>query len=272
MRATPWLVLWQVPFAALLVALLVAGGCFGDSDRLALSAKAKLLWEQGQYADAARNFVTLAELHPNGPLAEESLFWAANLYHHFLQNPAEAIRNYQQLLVQFTHGPYAEEARENLAGLYELDKGRRHRALQIYQQMLLSDRQKDRRDYLQFKIGGLNLKMGIMDQARFEFRSLITQFPRSPFLPEAYYLVGYSYFLEERFPLALVALNQVGRDFPGTPLAMRAQFFAAEILEEQGLLKEALAAFRGLEGKYEKKKILSKRIASLKARKRRSVR
>lgn len=261
----------RLALVCLAALLLLAAGCEGDGGREALSSKAKLQWEQGRYADAARNFVTVAETDPEDSLAEESLFWAANLYHHFLDGRAQAIRYYQQLLVQFPEGRFGLDAQENLALLYEQNKGSRHRALQIYRQLLLNEAA-DKREYFQFKIATLNLEMGIMDQARFEFRELLTKFPTSEYLPEAYYLIGYSYFLEKRYPLALTVFNHAIKDFPDNRIAIRAQFFIAEIQEEQGNLKEALKLFRTLEGKYHSKKILQKRIASLKARMKKGVR
>ncbi len=255
-----------------ILALALLAGCQDHRNALLLSNKAKELWETGQYTDAARNFITLAETHPRDRLAQESIYWAANLFQHYLSDPAQAIRYYQHLLVQYPGGRFATEARENLAALYEADKGSRHRALQIYQQLLLDEGLSERRAFFQFKIASLNLKMGKLDQARFEFRALLTQFPRSPLLPDAYYLIGYSYFLEDRFRLALVAFNQTVRDFPGSPQAQRAQFFVADTLEEQGKLKEALEKFNTLRGKFHSERILEKRIAALKARMKKSVR
>lgn len=264
-----WARCWLLAAA---LALMLAGGCGDRSDVLALSTKAKTLWEAGQYADAARNFVTLAEIYPGDPLAEDSLFWAANLYQHFLTQPDQAIRFYQHLLVQYPSSSHGIEARENLGKLYVADKTQRHRALQIYQQLLLNDDARERRDYYQFMIGEINLKMGRLDQARYEFRTLLEKHPRSTSLPEAYYLIGYSYFLEERFPLAMVAFNQAVKDFPGTPIAERAQFFIADTLEEKGEFKAALAMFRSLKNKFYNQKILDRRIKALRARMRKGVR
>ena len=254
------------------ILLILAAGCDIRTDVLSLSAKAKTLWEAGQYVDAARNFITLAEIYPDDPLAQESLLWAANLYQHFISDPAQAVRFYQHLLVQYPDSDYSVEARENLGILYEADAAQRHRALQIYQQLLLDDKAEARRDYFQFKIASINLKMGRLDQARYEFRTLLEKFPNSTYVAEAYYLVGYSYFLEERFPLALVAFKQTVKDFPGTPVAERAQFFIADTLEENGEFKAALAVFRSLKNKFHNQKILEKRIKSLKSRMKKGVR
>ncbi|MCH7477406.1 MAG: tetratricopeptide repeat protein [SAR324 cluster bacterium] len=253
-------------------ALLVGGGCESRQGAVSLSAKAKRMWEAGNFADAARNFVTLSEIYPGDRLAEESIFWAANLYQHYLDSPKQAIRYYQQLLVQFPEGSVKNEAKENLALLYEAEPSTRHRALQIFQQLLLAEELAKRRDYFQFKIAAVNLAMGKLDQARFEFRNLLTRHAKSKLVPEAYYLVGYSYYLEERFPLARVAFSQTVRDFPGSPIASRAAFFIADSLEEQGKLSEALKSFQSLRGKYKNEKILDKRIHSLRGRLRKGVR
>ena len=262
----------RIALVGLLLLLVVGAGCENDSGAYLLAAKAKEQWDAGNYADAARNYATLAEVHPNHKLAGEALFWAANLYHHFLDQPADAIRFYQEVLVRFPDSGHGLESRENLAALFEADKRTRHRALQTYQQLLLAEELSDRRDEFQFKLGTLNLKMGVMDQARLAFHDLITKHPKSDFRPEAYYLVGYSYFLEERYPLALVAFRDTVKTFPKTKMAQRAQFFIAEILEEQGKLRQALDEFQVLKGKFYNEKILEKRILSLRQRLRKGVR
>lgn len=266
----PALVLMLV-LALVLPALFLAGcGVQGEGDRLA--AQARALWEAGVYGDAARNFVTLADLYPNSPLAEESLYLAASLYHHYIRDSEQAARLYQNLAVSFPKGQYFFEARENLAMVYEDSDHSRHRALQIYQQLLLAPKMAGRADYLRFKIGELNLQLGKMDQARLEFRDLLIKRPNSKFAPKTYYLVGYSYYLEKRFNLALAVFRGTARKFPGTPIAIRAEFFVADTLEDQGKMKLALKSFLALKNRYPFPDIIKRRIRTLRARIRRGVR
>ncbi|MBI4081738.1 MAG: tetratricopeptide repeat protein [Candidatus Lambdaproteobacteria bacterium] len=238
----------------------------------ALSHKAKQLWNEGKYLDAARNFVSLTEIFPNDALVEESLYWAASLYQYYLQNAAEASRFYIQLTTQFPGGPFHHEALESLAALYEGDKQNRHRALPIYRELLQAPELRQRHDYVQFRIASLYMAMGKMDQARYEFRALLRSYPKSRYRSEGMYLVGYSYYREERFPMAMVAFHQVVRDFPNTPIAERAQYFMADTLEEQGDLRGALKLFEALQTTYHNPTIIEKRIANLNARMRSSVR
>lgn len=255
-----------------ITAALLLAGCDGQGEGKKLAAQARALWDAGVYGDAARNFLTLADLYPDSPLAEESLYLAASLYHHYIRNPEQAARLYQTLAVSFPKGQYFFEARENLAVVFEANDDSRHRALQIYQQLLLAPEMAGRADYLRFKIGELNLQLGKMDQARFEFRDLLIKQPKSKFAPQTYYLVGYSYYLEKRFDLALAVFRSTARKFPGTPISIRSEFFVADTLEDQGKMRQALKSFRALKNRYPLPDIINRRIRTLRARIRRGVR
>jgi TolA-binding protein len=262
-----------LPLLAVVVGLaLAATGCDVQSGAYELSRKAKTQWERGEYEESARSFVALTEIYPASPLVEESLFWAGCLYDYFLSNPALAIRQYQAVSIRFPDGELALEARENLARLYARDETTFHRAVQVYRQLLEAKELRPRREEFQFALAELYLRMGRMDQARYEFRAFLQQFPKSDRRGQIYYMIGYSYFLQRRRAVALAVMQQTVRDFPDTPVAAQAQFFVADTQEEQGHLQEALQSFRKLQGHYHAPRILEKRIEMLEARMRRSVR
>jgi TolA-binding protein len=247
-------------------------GCLPRGEARQLADKARGLWESGRYQDAARNFITLSELYPTSALAEESLYWAASLYQYYLEDPEQASRQYQRLLVTYPRGRFFYDAKLNLAEVYEQSRDTRHRALQIYQQLLLADELAERRDWLHLRVARLNLLMGKMDQARMEVRDLLVHSPQSGLRAEAYYLAGYSYYLEQRHELALLVFRQIAQEFPGSPTALRALYFVADTLEEQGQMREALKAYTALRGKYPNPDVVERRIKTLEARIRRGVR
>lgn len=252
--------------------MLALPGCDSGAEARRLAEKGRVLWESGRYQDAARNFVTLSELYPNSPLAEQGLFWAASLYHHYLHDAEQASRHYQHLIVTYPKGRVFFEAKLNLAELYAEQADTRHRALQTYQQLLLAPELAQRHDWLRLEIARLNLKMGKMDQARMEVRDLLTEHAQSALRSQAGYLAGYSYYLEKRYDLALYMFRQTAKDFPGSPVALRARFFVADTLEEQGQMREALKAYTELRDHYPNPDIVEKRIKTLQARIRRGVR
>ncbi len=263
-------VLLLVPVLLLTTGLLA--GCDFEVRVGELSRRAKTLWERGQYEDAARAFVALTEVAPASALTEESFFWAGCLYQYYLDNLVQATRYYQLLTLRYPDGEYFNQAKQNLAELYERDPNTLYRALQIYRQLLRAPELRAEHERFQFKLALLNIQMGRTDQARYELRAFLRNYPRSEERAQAYYLVGYSYYLERRPRVALAVMQQTIKEFPGTATAAQAQFFMADTQEEQGNLQDALKLFQGLTGNYHNAKIVEKRIHTLEARIRRGVR
>ncbi|MDH4248379.1 MAG: tetratricopeptide repeat protein [Deltaproteobacteria bacterium] len=256
----------------LLLAVFPLVGCDTQGGGAQLLHKARLQWEEGHFEDAARSYIGLAELYPDAPEAEDALFWAANLYQYYLVQSEPATRLYQQLVVRFPQGRFFLEAKQNMAQLFEESPESRPRALQIYQQLVLNPALQEQHDAFLIKIGLLYMELGKMDQARQALRDLLVNYPASAMRGDAFYLTGYSYYLEGRIDMALAAFTRTAKEFAGTPLAVRAQFFIADTLEEKGDMKSALTAFIALQGKYPQPTILERRIKTLEARIRRGVR
>jgi TolA-binding protein len=270
-RAAARLQAWATFFACVLLGLGIAS-CDSGLQVDQLSNKAKSLWEQGQYEEAARTFVAVTEVAPNSGLTEESYFWAGCLYQYYLNNPAQATRYYQLIALRYPDGEYYNRARKNLAEVFEQDPNTMYRALQIYRQLLRAKELRAEQEKFQFKIALLNLQMGRTDQARYELRTFLRNYPSSRDVPQAYYLVGFSYYLDKRPRVALAVMQQAVKNFPGSAVAAQAQFFMADTQEEQGNLQDALRLFQGLTGTAANAKIVEKRIQTLEARIRRGVR
>ena len=272
-QAPGWLAAVRLAAVLLTAVLLGSGaGCASDGGAEQLSNKAKSLWEKGEFEEAARAFVALAEVAPDSSLTEESLFWAGCLYQYYLNNPGQATRYYQLLTLRYPDGQYYNQARKNLAEAFEQDPNTVYRAVQIYRQLLRAKELRAEYERLQLKIALLNMEMGRTEQARYELRTFLRSYPRSRDRAQAYYLVGFSFYLERRPRVALAVMQRTVKEFPDSPVAAQAQFFMADTHEEQGDLQEALKLFQGLTGTYHNAKIVEKRIQTLEARIRKGVR
>lgn len=261
----------RIFLAFMLVGCLLTA-CDSNVESRKLSNRAKNQWEAGDYEDSARTFATLVEFHPDSPYVEEAVFLAASLYHHFLDQADLAKRYYLQLVTQFPKSRYLADAKLSLASLYERERSSTSRAAQIYRELIEANVLPDQKDWLQFKLAKAFMYMGKLDLARLEFRNLLTYHPYSSLLAETYYALGYSYYLENRGEMAIAIFRKAIDDFPGTPIASRAQFFIADTLEEQGQLRDALNVFEGLRGRYHSETVLETRINALRGRLKKSVR
>lgn len=253
-------------------ALLLAGGCPQLGEDTLLARKARDQFEARRYEDAARNFATLQELYPDSAASENAAFMAASLYSFFLGEPQKARFHYEWLLEHFPKGEHADETRLNLVQLYEADRTTVHQAVQLLRQLLEDAENPADRANLQFRIATALLNARNLEEARLEYRNLLVNHPGSAEAAEAYYNIGFSYYLEKRNDVALAVFRKAVDDFPGTDVAARAQFFVADTLEEQGNLRGALQAFQGLRGKYANEAVLNKRIATLQGRLAKSAR
>ena len=251
---------------------LAATGCRNEKGAIAMYNKGRIKWERGEFQEAARNFIALAEVYPESTLVEESLFWAGNLYQYFLNQPQLAERYYQRVLLEFPKGDFNHSSLENLALLYEANSKKRHRAILLYKNLIKTNELASRHDYFQFRIAQIYMTIGRYTLARYEFTRMIHDYPGSIYTPEAYYLVGYSYYIQGQENMAQVAFRQISKDFSGTKTDIRAQLFMADILENQGKMDPALKIYKSLEGKVEYPAILTSRIKVLENRMNKSVR
>lgn len=250
----------------------LSGGCPQLGEESLLAKKAKDQFEAGRYDDAARNFSTLLELYPDSGPAEDAAFMAASLYNFYLDEPQKARFYYEWLLEHVPDGEHVQETRLSLVQLYEADRTTVHQAVQLLRQSMQRTENPVELAALQFRIATALLNARKLEEARLEYRNLLVSYPGSPEAAEAYYNIGFSYYLEKRNDVALAVFRKAVEDFPGSDVASRAQFFLADTLEEEGNLRSALQAFQGLRGNYPNEAVLDKRINTLQGRLAKSAR
>jgi TolA-binding protein len=74
--------------------------------------------------------------------------------------------------------------------------------------------QRDKKDEILFWRGETYLKQGRLSDAQRDYRSVINKFPQSAFVPQAYYSLAWSFFLEKRFDQAKAAFVRLIVRFP----------------------------------------------------------
>ena len=229
--------------------------------------RAREHWKHGAYREAAYQFAALAELYPEHPVSQDALFWAASLFDHFLHDPQQAAHAYRQLLRRSQPGGSLHlEASKQMAEHYRDDKDKFRQALKIYANLLQYDYPVAVRANVRLRLGRLYLQSRDLNAAREQFLALLTEAPASLEAPHAAYLAAYSYTLEERFPFALALLERLPAEYPKNSVAQRATRLRAEILEEQGQLRQALALWRQLQAANPRSDIVAKRLRGLEKR------
>ncbi len=262
-----------LPLVVLLFWTLMLTSCQKDEAQRMFDSGMQM-WKEQKYEDAIQNFIALTKAYPEHHLVDDSLFWIANIYEHFVKNPDQAVRFYRSLNNKFEDSEYAIPSMLGLARMRALqgDEGKR-RAIRILMKLQkqsspqLSDEIWEQN---QFQLAQLFLDLKNYDQARAELKRLIFEKPDSKNVIKAYFQIG-SYFQEEgNLELAKMTFIEVGRRYKNNKEALSSALSLASIYEEAGQLNEAIAIYESILNRLESKEVFyqlaNNRIKKLKSR------
>ncbi|MBT4087247.1 MAG: hypothetical protein HOE30_02015, partial [Deltaproteobacteria bacterium] len=157
--------------AIFLVGLLFFPGCQRDEAQRIFD-KGLTLWEDEKYDEAIQNFVALTKAFPEHHLVDDSLFWIANIYEHYLNNPEQTIRFYRYLTGKFEKSEFQFRSMVGLGRVRALqgDEGKRKairifRKLQKHPEMIQNEKKWVEN---QFRLIDLYLELKQYEQTRIE--------------------------------------------------------------------------------------------------------
>jgi TolA-binding protein len=232
------------------------------------------LWKEQKYDEAIQNFIALTKAFPEHDLVDDSLFWIANIYEHFVKNPDQAVRFYRSLNNMFEDSEYNISSMFGLARMRAMqgDEGKR-RAIRILMKLQKSSSpplEDDLWEQNQFQLAHLFFELKNFEQARAELKRLIFEHPESRNVPLAYFQIG-KYFQEEgNLELAKMTFIEVDSKYKHKKEALSSALSLAAIYEESGELKEAIQIYESILNRLEKKEVFyqlaNNRIKKLKSR------
>ncbi|MCB0403216.1 MAG: tetratricopeptide repeat protein [Bdellovibrionales bacterium] len=171
-------------------------------------------------------------------------------YEEFIKNSPDKVRNYG--------------VRKRMASL-QLEQLRDFEGAQESYKLLLDESPKGpEAGEFMFKMASAAFQQNKFEESRGIYQSLVERYPNSELVPGARYEIGNTYYMQERYEVALQALKQVLREHPQSKYSIEAQFLMARCLEQQLNFAEALEMYEGLEGRYFPKQVLSQRIEKIK--------
>ncbi|MDE1920734.1 MAG: tetratricopeptide repeat protein [Candidatus Omnitrophica bacterium] len=159
-----------------------------------------------------------------------------------------AVRYLKDFLNKYPMSPDLPTAKL-LLGECDFLQGNYGPALEEFQQL---SRQKDKRDEILFWRGETYLKEDRFTDARRDYRSVIKDFPRSPYVPQAYYSLGWSFFQQKDFERAKTAFLSLVAGFPNHQLSQDALLKIAQCDYNAGRLGDAVKGFQDFLLKYPK--------------------
>ena len=137
-----------------------------------------------------------------------------------------------------------------LLGQCDFLRGDYDKALALFEE--LSQQKTDNKDEILFWRGETYLKQNRLPDAQRDYQSVIDDFSRSPYVPQAYYSLGWSYFQGKEFDKAKAAFLSLTKKFPRHQLAEDSTLKVAESDYNLGQLKDSIKDFQTLAAKYPK--------------------
>ncbi|MDT8445939.1 MAG: tetratricopeptide repeat protein [bacterium] len=228
-------------------------------------------WEEGKYDESVQNLIALTKAYPEDDLVDDSIFWIANIYEHYLKNPTQAIRYYRSLTKSFESSEYYHPGMRGLARTYSAqDKEGKRKAILIYNKLQERKLPLKENEEIQWELAQLYFDFAQYEQSRVELKKLITSSPESSLSPKAYHLIGYSYYLEGKSDLAELTYKETDRKYNFTRSSLDSALSLADIYEDQDRLSEAIRVYNTILARLEPKEIFhqlaSNRVNQLRTR------
>ena len=240
--------------------------------------KAWAQYEDGRYAKAAPEFMSLVESAPDTERGRAALFWGADSHYrqgnfprarslftrylkenpegekaagaryalawtYFKQNQyGAAARNFRQFLDTYPGGdediPYEQDARLRLADAYYALK-RYEDAVEVYRRVGGPGT-----DYALYQSGEALNYAGQSDEAIRSLDRLVQKYPDSRWRPQALYRIGSIHFQTQQYEDAVSTYQRFLDAYPDHQLAPEAQYGIGDSHYNAGAMEKAVQAYR----------------------------
>ena len=255
----------------LLAWLLLAASCQNQGGRRMFD-EAMVMWQEGRHEEAVQNFIALTKAYPENDLVDDSMFWIANLYEHYLKDKEQAIRYYRSL-TRDENSEYMLPALKGLARVYESQGGdARKKAQLIYQKLQTLPLAPEEFTKNQLRLAELYLEFREFEKCRAELKKLLSANPNTKLTPRAYHLIGLGYYIEGQREMAEVAFLEVDKKFQYSRPTLDSAMSLAQLYEERDQLDQAIIVYESilnrLDGREVFYQLANDRIRKLRSRQR----
>ncbi|MCF8721237.1 outer membrane protein assembly factor BamD [Nitrospina gracilis] len=165
-----------------------------------------------EYLEAKFHYERFVELYPAHPKSAQAMYYRALCDYGLMdtalrdQTAAEnAIRGFQKVIDEHPDSPFAQKAREKKRDCIK---------------SLANN---------QMEIARFYFRTSSFLSAINRFRKIIDKYPESPFIDEAYFLLGESYYFEQNFENARKSYAQLVKSYPRSPYVREARSRLREI-------------------------------------------
>ncbi|MEK7880491.1 MAG: tetratricopeptide repeat protein [Deltaproteobacteria bacterium] len=214
----------------------------------------------GDYVSATEKFTNFVINYPGSEFAAESQYRIGYIHSHHLRDAKSAMDAYAILFRLYPKSSQVALAREDMAAIYS-GTGEERKAIGEYA-WLMENGPSGKKDLYRYQIAMGYIRQNDFRQARIEFEEILKtiSISSSPLKPQARLQIANTHYLEGNMIDAVKAYDGIMADYKGSGIYAEAKLAKASVLEESGMLKEALELLIELKAEYPNKDVLGIKI------------
>ena len=228
--------------------------------------RGEALFEKGEFSSAVEVFRKIATYTPDSSWAPEALYQSGLINYLYLKNYEEAVDDFAHLVYYYPKNKNAFDAQAKIVEIYVNKFDDPMQAIVELRKLIEKYPNHDGMDQYQYMLAQCFYKLRDFDQVRLEYLILIDSFPGSDLVPEVYYNIANTYFIEGggKLEKAIEYYQRVIDEYPESEFVHDSRFYIAAATEEVGDLDEAKRLYEELLPTYPNPRVVELRIEGIK--------
>jgi len=202
--------------------------------------RAREVWRNEEYFEAARLFRELVRKYPRSGLADDALWEVATTYYLNLYDIPSAIEFFQQLTTDYPDSPMAPEAHKYLAEIFDKDLNEPSSAVLNWKAALEYDIPEEEVSEIRLWMGDALLKQGEINEASEQYQLVRSAANGENYVCQALLRIGIVFQVKKQYEESMEVFREVvgNRNCPDSVL--QAKLLLIESYEAEDRLNEAI--------------------------------
>lgn len=227
--------------------------------------RGEALFEKGEFHSAVEVFRKIATYTPDSSWAPEALYQSGLVNYLYLKDYEEAVDDFAHLVYYYPRNKNAFDAQAKIVEIYVNKLDDPMQAIIELRKLIEKYPSHDGMDQYQYMLAQCYYQLRDFDQVRLEYLILIDSYPNSELIPEVYYNIANTYFIEGggKLEKAIEYYQRVIDEYPKSEFVHDSRFYIAAATEEEGDLEEAKRLYEELLLTYPNPRVVELRIEGI---------
>jgi len=203
--------------------------------------RAREVWRNEEYFEAARLFRELVRKYPRSGLADDALWEVATTYYLNLYDIPSAIQFFQQLAADYPDSPKAPEAHKHLAEIFDKDLNEPSSAVLHWKEALEYDIPEDEVSEIRLWMGDALFKQGEINEASEQYQLVKSTANGEKYICQALLRIGIVFQVKRQYEESIEVFGEIVGNRDCLDSVLQAKLLLIESYEAEDRLNEAIS-------------------------------